>query len=99
MVVLADQPLITTAHLDALRTSWSGATDEIVATAFDDVLGPPALFPSGCFDELAALQGDAGARQLLQDPRFTVQRIAFADAAIDIDAPEDLNRLQRSARS
>lgn len=99
IVVLADQPLITTGHLDALRASWSGADNEIVATAFDDVVGPPALFGRACFDELAALQGDTGARALLEDRRFAVKEVYCADAAIDIDEPTDISRLQRNARS
>ena len=99
LVVLADQPLITAEHLDTLIDSWTGAADEIVATAFSGISGPPALFASDCFDALASLNGDSGARSLLQDPRFTIREVAFPDAAIDIDEPGDLNRLQRSARS
>lgn len=99
IVVLADQPLISTAHLDALQTSWSGADNEIVVTAFDAVVGPPALFGKACFGELAALQGDTGARELLEDDRFAVKEVYCADAAIDIDEPADINRLPHNARS
>ena len=99
IVMLADQPLITASHIDTLIDLWTGSADEIVATAFDDITGPPVLFASSCFDELALLQGDAGARALLGDDRFTLQTIAFADAAIDIDEPAGLSRLQHSARS
>ncbi len=89
----ADQPLITTEHLRALEAAWSGADVEIVATAFADTLGPPVLFPSGCFDDLIGLRGDAGAKRLLEDARYSVKQVAFAGAAIDIDTPEDLERL------
>lgn len=99
IVVLADQPLIKSAHLDALRAGWSGASNEIVVSAFDGVSGPPALFGSACFDDLAALQGDTGARHLLDDRRFSVLEVACDDAALDIDEPADLNRLPRNARN
>ena len=39
LVTLADQPLITTAHLNSIMASWSGDADEIVATRFDGNLG------------------------------------------------------------
>ena len=99
LVLLADQPLITAEHLDAIIDSWSGAADEIVATKFGNSSGPPALFAAGCFDELALLSGDAGARALLQDQRFTVRSRVLDEAAVDVDVPADLNRLQRNARS
>ena len=99
IVMLADQPLVTAAQLDALIDTWSGADDTIVASAYDGVRGPPALLPAACFDELVLLQGDAGARELLQDSRFTQQEVPFAAAAVDIDDPADLSRLQRNARN
>jgi molybdenum cofactor cytidylyltransferase len=99
IVVLADQAMITAAHLQALQKAWSGADDEIVATAFAGTIGAPVLFPRGCFDELMMLEGDAGGRHLLSDQRFSVRTIAFEPAAIDVDTPEDLRRISRSARS
>ena len=95
IMILADQPFVTTAHVRSLIDKWSGADNEIVATEFSGTLGPPVLFASGCFDELAKLCGDSGARQLLEDPRFNVEGVLFEDAAIDIDSPEDLDA-QRS---
>lgn len=99
VVVMADQPLISPAHLRNLAARWSGSADEIVATAFATTSGPPVLFPHGCFDDLAQLDGDTGARQLLQDSRFRVRSVAFEDAAIDIDTPADLTRAANSARN
>jgi molybdenum cofactor cytidylyltransferase len=93
VVLLADQPLITADHLRALCSSWSGTSDEIVATAYASTLGVPALFPRDCFADLANLAGDAGARHLLTDERFSTKQIVFEPAAVDIDNPEDLSRL------
>lgn len=91
--LLADQPLVTAKHVRLLKETWSGADNEIVATAFADTLGPPVLFPRACFDALAVLDGDSGARQLFDDERFTVTSVVFEDAALDIDTPEDLRKL------
>lgn len=94
LLLLADQVQVTAEHLKALVRSWSGAPDEIVATAYAGTEGPPVLMPRDTFGDLRRLSGDSGARALLGDERFTLRRIACEDAAIDIDTVEDLARLQ-----
>ena len=90
LLILADQPLITAEHLQAMLNSWSASENEIVATTFADTSGPPVLFPSGAFPALTRLTGDQGARAVLRDARFTLKTIEFEDAAVDIDTPRDL---------
>lgn len=90
LLLLADQPRISTEHLQALIDSWTGADDEIVATAFAETLGPPVLFPRCSFSALAALTGDQGARAILCDRRFSIKTVRFDAAAVDIDTPADL---------
>ena len=93
IVLLADQAMVTAQHVQALCDAWTGADNEIVATAYANTTGAPVLFPRGCFDDLVALQGDSGGRHLLADERFQVKTIVFEPAAIDIDTPDDLLRL------
>jgi molybdenum cofactor cytidylyltransferase len=95
LLLFADQPLVTAKHVDALVAAWSGAQHDIVATAFSEILGPPVLFPRGTFDALGRLSGDRGAKSVLQDLQFDVTTVPFADAAIDIDTPADLQRLRQ----
>lgn len=93
LILLADQPLITAGHLLALQDAWLGSPESIVATEFDDVTGAPAIFPSSFFDALSGIGGDRGARSIIKNSDEVVIRIPFADAAIDIDTPSDLERL------
>ena len=93
LLLLADQPLVTAAHLELLIETWGGG-DSIVATSFADTQGPPVLFPRAAFDALAGLSGDAGAKSVLNSRKFNVKAVAFDDAAIDIDTPEDLASLR-----
>ena len=95
ILLFADQPLVTAQHVETLVRTWSGAQDQIVATAFSGTVGPPVLFPSGAFDALGRLSGDTGARSVLRDPWVDLRTVPFEDAAIDIDTPADLERLRQ----
>lgn len=94
VILLADQPLITATHLGAICSAWSGKANEVVATGHSGILAPPALFAPAAYDALTALRGDRGARRLFADERFTLRTVACEAAAVDIDTPEDLQRLR-----
>ena len=96
VVLLADQPRITSKTLRRLAGAWSGTAYEIVASSFAETLGPPVLFGSGAFDALVELEGDQGAKSLLQDDRFYVRTIACDDAAVDIDTESDLSAVRET---
>ena len=93
LLLLADQPLITPQHLASLCDAWSGADDEIIATAFAGTSGPPVLFPRATFAELARLEGDQGAQHLLRDDRYQTRTVIFEPAATDVDTQDDLTQL------
>ena len=93
LLLLADQPLITAQHLASLCGAWSGADDEIIATAFAGTKGPPVLFPRATFGDLARLEGDQGAQRLLSDDRYRIRTVIFEPAVTDIDTRDDLTRL------
>lgn len=97
MVLLADQPLISTAHLLALKEKWLESRSSIVATEFAAIAGPPAVFPANSFDSLLNLQGDQGARAVIAKADANVIRVPFAGASVDIDTPDDLRNLQAPA--
>ncbi|MCC7257578.1 MAG: nucleotidyltransferase family protein [Gammaproteobacteria bacterium] len=92
LVLLGDQPAITSADLDRLVAAWRRAPGAAAAASFADALGAPAIFPAALWRELAMLQGDRGARALLAAlPQVTA--VAMPHAALDIDTPEDLARV------
>ena len=93
LIVLADQPLVTVGHLKRLADAWRRHTGSIIASTWREVSGPPVIFPRDAFRDLASLSGDAGARKVIESGRHPVERIDFADGAVDIDRPEDLEKL------
>jgi CTP:molybdopterin cytidylyltransferase MocA len=92
LLLLADQPLVTARHLEQLVATWSRARDDVAATSFAETTGPPVIFPGRSFAALGQLRGDRGARELLTaDHR--VHTVRLEDAAMDVDVPEDIDRL------
>lgn len=93
VVTLCDQPHITTENIDQLVTEFQQANPRIVAAQYGETVGVPALFSKELFNDLLELKGDKGARQLIRDNLPFVERIEIEKAAIDIDHPDDADRL------
>jgi molybdenum cofactor cytidylyltransferase len=90
MLMLADQPLISSATLERLAATWRKAPRSIVASVYGEVVGVPAIFPRWSFNDLMALRGDQGARLLINRFADHVVRVDNPEAAVDIDYAEDL---------
>ena len=93
LLMLADQPLVTSEHLAALVYRWRGSTDSIVASAYAGSFGPPVIFPRALFAELGQLRGDRGAKSVIDRHGDRLISVDCPDAAIDIDRPGDLENL------
>jgi molybdenum cofactor cytidylyltransferase len=83
VVMICDMPAVTAAHLQALM-----ASGELTASSYANRQGVPAYFPASAFGDLIKLEGDAGARSLLQ----SAQRIELPCGELDVDTIEDLER-------
>jgi molybdenum cofactor cytidylyltransferase len=95
LMMACDQPRLTADHLRALIHRFRLQSEpSIVASAYAEVLGIPAVFPRNVFARLHALEGDKGARALLVDPPCPLIPVPFAGGEVDIDWPGDLGALQ-----
>lgn len=92
LLALCDQPRIPREHFAALVDAWFNRTepDTIVASAYGNGIGAPAIFGRTYFADLLALSGDRGARALLLRERQRVHAVPCPHAEHDIDQPEDL---------
>jgi len=95
LLVLADQPLVTADDLAVLVSEWQQHPGRIVCSRFDETLSPPVVFPSDRFAALESLRGDRGARGLLERHRQDVVAVDLPAAALDVDTPQDLERLPK----
>lgn len=93
LLAACDQPLVPAAHFAQLRRVFETNPAAIVATAYDDTAGVPALFPRALFAALAALPAGAGARQLLSRHSDHLATVGCPEAARDVDTPEDYRLL------
>ena len=86
--------------LPAVVARWRDSRSPIVVARYLDGRGHPALFARAVFGELLALEGDQGARRVIEG---SPNRVAFVDVAgpmpADVDTAEDLRTLSRSAPS
>jgi len=91
MFLLTDQPLVSSVFIRQLIEI--AAPEKIIASAYNATIGPPVLFDKAFFDDLLKMQGNEGAKKVLQKYAQAVVEVRFPDGAFDIDTPEDYNRL------
>lgn len=94
VVALGDQPGIDAGVVRRLAESWRASAAAAVVPVYRTGRGNPVLFDRTMREELAALTGDAGARELLAAMGDRVVRITVdADAPRDVDTRDDLRDL------
>lgn len=93
VVLACDQPFVDSGAITALIAKQKTSGKPIVASAYANTLGIPALFARSCFGALLALPDDTGAKGLIASHPDDVARVEFAAGAIDIDTPADLEQL------
>jgi molybdenum cofactor cytidylyltransferase len=95
VVLLADMPQIDGGHVDRLLAAFDPRQPKIVAPVRDGRRGNPILWPREFFAEMMAVEGDVGARELLQRHAAQVELVSFDDDAIfaDVDTPAALAAL------
>lgn len=89
IVLLADQPLLQSRHMDLLVTEARSAPDSIVAASYDMRRGNPVYFPRRLFAELLTIEGDEGGRSVIACHRDELRLVPItpAEVALDVDRP------------
>jgi molybdenum cofactor cytidylyltransferase len=89
IVLLCDQPLVSESLINQFIATYHSTSSSIIASAYSQVLGVPALFSDRHFPELLTLDANAGAKQLIQRHLNQVYSIPFPQGAIDLDTPQE----------
>lgn len=93
VLMVCDQPFVTPALLLELLTAHWQTGKPIVACNYAGTYGPPAFFHRTLFPELLKLQGDVGARRVIQLHADAVAIVPFEEGSLDIDTEEDFKKL------
>jgi molybdenum cofactor cytidylyltransferase len=88
LFLVCDQLAVDRALVARVLAAGQDHPGAVVACAYGQGLGIPALFPARCFPQLLALTGDRGAKALLDVPG--VVAVPFPAGSEDVDSPEDL---------
>lgn len=94
LVMLVDQPLVTSTDLRTLIDAWLQDPTHAAAAEYAGDVGAPCILPRQSFPQLLELRGDRGAKSLLRDMPG-LARIPMPNAALDVDTPADLETLRR----
>jgi molybdenum cofactor cytidylyltransferase len=98
VVMLGDQPMVGSRTVAALLRSWrrEGSRPAVaVARGEEGKWAPPVVLARELWEELMALEGDAGARQLLDRRPELVDVVPTLDRLDDVDTPEDYANIVR----
>ncbi|MGR3570774.1 nucleotidyltransferase family protein [Brevirhabdus sp.] len=100
LVVLGDMPEIERADMAAMLGAFDAAGQPRIwrAATEDGEPGHPVLFHAAFFDELRALRGDRGARDLLRRHAGQIRAVTLPGgrARVDLDTPEAWAAWRRS---
>ena len=85
LVLLADQALLRPEVLNALVERYLESGAPIVLPSYAGTPGNPVLLDHSLFPELLAVQGDAGAREVVRRHLGEAVIVPFADANLQLD--------------
>ena len=88
IVMLCDQPFVTTTVLRNLVDQRSKSDCEVVVSGHADVLGPPVLFSSSRFAQLMKLDGLDGAKSIIRN-ESSLAVLDCPESAVDVDTAAD----------
>lgn len=94
IVGLGDEPVVDAHLCRELVRAWRRDKKSIVAARYNGVQDHPVLFDRAVFGELTSLDGDVGAKSVINR---SAERVGFVDISapqpIDVDEPGDLQKL------
>lgn len=90
LIMLADMPLISAVHLDRLIAAFKEAGGHaVVQAAGQGRPGNPLILPRSLHSAILELQGDLGARRIIEHSKLARIEVDIGQAAhVDVDTPE-----------
>lgn len=93
ILMVCDQPFVKKEILIVLVNTKASSGKPIVACAYNDTIGVPALFDQQFFSLLLELKGEEGGKKVILEHTTSVATIPFPAGSIDIDTAADYDAL------
>src|SRR5260221_7816340 len=94
MILVCDQPLLSSVHLKKIVEEYLKTKSPIVASFYSEKYGVPALFNKSMFGELLAIEDQHGAKKAIGQNPALVKSIDFPEVAVDLDTPADFENFR-----
>ncbi len=100
IIVLGDQPLVTRQTIDAMVEAYRRSRAPVVAPFYRGRRGNPVLFDRSLFPELLKMEGDVGAKSVVDSNASRLLRVEVDDRGvlIDVDTPEDYEAIESGTK-
>lgn len=85
LILLGDQPLVTSRMLTTLIDTWHTTGKRIVAPLYAGKRGNPTLFAASLFPELLEVSGDEGGRSVVERHKQELATVELGDAVANYD--------------
>jgi molybdenum cofactor cytidylyltransferase len=97
VVMLGDQPLLSPEIVRSIAAAYVSSAAPLVVPVFAGRRGNPVLFDRSLLPELLAVEGDAGARDVVWRHALEAVEVPFEDAQaqFDLDTPDDYEAARR----
>ncbi|MGZ6300444.1 MAG: nucleotidyltransferase family protein [Candidatus Limnocylindria bacterium] len=97
VVLLGDQPLVGSRTVAALLRAWrrEGSRPAVAVSQGQREWAPPVVLARDLWEQLFALKGDAGARQVLQGHPELIDVVPAPGRGDDVDTPDDYAKIVR----
>jgi CTP:molybdopterin cytidylyltransferase MocA len=97
VILLGDQPLVGGRTVATLLRAWrrEGSRPAVAVAQEESGWSPPVVLARELWDQLFALKGDAGARQVLQGRPELLDVVPAPGRPDDIDTPDDYAKIVR----
>jgi molybdenum cofactor cytidylyltransferase len=96
IICLCDQPFLSENVFKDLIDKKEETQKPIIASKYSEILGVPILFDKTVFNDLMQLEGDKGAKAILNKNLENVASISFEKGNIDIDTIDEWNNFLES---
>ena len=93
VLLLCDQPHTNAGILNSIIKRYKEAGKGIIASKYKETFGVPALFDKAYFGEMLSMKSSEGAKKIIFSHLEDTGSVDFPLGEIDIDTPEDYEKL------